>query len=154
MLFRLYLPQIIYGGIDGIVTTFAVVAGATGWNLSEKTIVILWIANLLADWCSMSIGAYLSARKEKADLHNPYIIGLTTFLSFVIIGVLSILPYIFEFWSFITSCVITGFAFVIIGLFKWYMDKGSYFFAVFQTLILGTIAASVAYYVGGFLANI
>lgn len=40
-LFRAYLPQMVYGAVDGTVTTFAVVAGATGGELSSKTIIIL-----------------------------------------------------------------------------------------------------------------
>ena len=41
ILLRTYLPQMVYGAVDGTVTTFAVVAGATGGDLSNKTIIIL-----------------------------------------------------------------------------------------------------------------
>jgi|CXWK01.1.fsa_nt_gi hypothetical protein len=40
-IFQTYLPQMVYGAVDGTVTTFAVVAGATGGDLSNKTIIIL-----------------------------------------------------------------------------------------------------------------
>ena len=40
-LLRNYLPQMVYGAVDGTVTTFAVVAGATGGELSNKTIIIM-----------------------------------------------------------------------------------------------------------------
>lgn len=59
-----YQSEFIYGGIDGSVTTFAVVAGATGAGFSTEVIVILGLANLLADGLSMSIGSYLSAKAE------------------------------------------------------------------------------------------
>jgi len=36
-----YLPEFVYGGIDGLVTTFAVVAGATGANLDLDVVLIL-----------------------------------------------------------------------------------------------------------------
>ena len=63
--FETYLPEIVYGSIDGIVTTFAVVAGASGANLGTDIIFILGLANLLADGLSMSIGSYLSKKSEK-----------------------------------------------------------------------------------------
>ena len=62
-----YQPEFVYGGIDGCVTTFAVVAGATGAHFHSNIIVILGLANLLADGLSMSIGSYLSS---KADTHH------------------------------------------------------------------------------------
>lgn len=60
-----YLGEFVYGGIDGSVTTFAVVSGAVGGSLDTSVIIILGFANLLADGFSMSIGAYLSARSEQ-----------------------------------------------------------------------------------------
>lgn len=62
--FQKYQPEFIYAGIDGSVTTFAVVAGATGANFHTNIIIILGLANLLADGLSMSIGSYLSAKAE------------------------------------------------------------------------------------------
>ena len=62
-----YLGEFVYGGIDGSVTTFAVVAGATGANLDSAIVLILGFANLLADGLSMSIGAYLSTRSEQQN---------------------------------------------------------------------------------------
>jgi VIT1/CCC1 family predicted Fe2+/Mn2+ transporter len=64
-----YLPDFVYGGIDGSVTTFAVVAGVTGASLSPTIVLILGFANLFADGFSMAVGNYLSAksRKEYSD---------------------------------------------------------------------------------------
>jgi VIT1/CCC1 family predicted Fe2+/Mn2+ transporter len=63
--FQNYLGEFVYGGIDGSVTTFAVVAGATGANLDSSVVIILGLANLLADGFAMSVGAYLSTRAEQ-----------------------------------------------------------------------------------------
>lgn len=60
-----HLGEIVYGGIDGVVTTFAVVAGAEGAGLPTSVVIILGVANLLADGFSMSVGAYLSSKSEK-----------------------------------------------------------------------------------------
>jgi len=64
-----YLPDFVYGGIDGSVTTFAIVAGVTGASLSPTIVLILGFANLFADGFSMAVGNYLStkSRKEYAE---------------------------------------------------------------------------------------
>ena len=59
-----YLGEFVYGGIDGSVTTFAVVSGAVGAGLDSSVILILGCANLLADGLAMSIGAFLSTKAE------------------------------------------------------------------------------------------
>ena len=68
--FEKYLGEFVYGGIDGCVTTFAVVAGSVGAGLDSAVIIILGFANLLADGFAMSIGAYLSTRSEKDNYHK------------------------------------------------------------------------------------
>ncbi len=65
-----WLPDFVYGGIDGSVTTFAVVAGVVGANLPVEAILILGLANLLADGFSMAIGKYLSDQAELDRIHK------------------------------------------------------------------------------------
>jgi VIT1/CCC1 family predicted Fe2+/Mn2+ transporter len=60
-----YVAEFVYGGIDGAITTFAVVAGASGANLSLSVIIILGVANLFADGFSMSVGNYFSTKAEQ-----------------------------------------------------------------------------------------
>ena len=57
-----YLPDAIYGAIDGTVTTFAILAGAVGANLPARVIIILGIANLVADGFSMAAGNFTAVR--------------------------------------------------------------------------------------------
>ncbi len=61
------LRDIVYGGIDGSVTTFAIVAGVAGAGLSPFIIVALGLANVLADGFSMAAGNYSGT---KAELDN------------------------------------------------------------------------------------
>jgi VIT1/CCC1 family predicted Fe2+/Mn2+ transporter len=63
--FQDYLGEFVYGGIDGSVTTFAVVAGSAGAGLESSIIIILGFANLIADGFAMSVGSYLSTKSEK-----------------------------------------------------------------------------------------
>ncbi len=67
-----YVAEFVYGGIDGAITTFAVVAGASGANLSLSVIIILGVANLIADGFSMSVGNYFStkAAQDNYDRHK------------------------------------------------------------------------------------
>lgn len=60
-----YIKSMVYGGLDGIVTTFAVVSGVAGASLSLKIIIIMGFSNLLADGFSMAVGDYLSSKSEK-----------------------------------------------------------------------------------------
>lgn len=59
-----YLKSAVYGGLDGIVTTFAVVAGVAGAELNAGIVLILGFANLIADGLSMAVGDYLSTKSE------------------------------------------------------------------------------------------
>ena len=59
-----YLRDWIYGGIDGTVTTFAVVSGVAGAQLSSQVVIILGLANLLADGFSMAASNYSGTKTE------------------------------------------------------------------------------------------
>lgn len=65
-----YLRDWIYGGIDGAVTTFAIVAGVVGAELSTGVVVVLGIANLLADGFSMAASNYSGTKAEIDDYHR------------------------------------------------------------------------------------
>jgi VIT1/CCC1 family predicted Fe2+/Mn2+ transporter len=60
------LRDFVYGGIDGAVTTFAIVAGVEGAGFSHLVIIALGVANVLADGFSMAAGNY-SATKTEID---------------------------------------------------------------------------------------
>lgn len=63
-----YLRDWVYGGIDGAITTFAIVAGVVGAGLSSSVIVILGLANLLADGFSMAASNYTGTKTEIDEL--------------------------------------------------------------------------------------
>lgn len=77
--FSTYLKEFVYGGNDGIVTTFAVVAGFSGANIGDHalnfsivTVLLFGLANLFADGAAMGLGNYLSIRSEKKLYRNFY----------------------------------------------------------------------------------
>ncbi len=62
-----YLRDWIYGGIDGAVTTFAIVAGVAGADLSAAVVLVLGFANLLADGFAMAASNYIGTKAERDD---------------------------------------------------------------------------------------
>jgi VIT1/CCC1 family predicted Fe2+/Mn2+ transporter len=64
---RNYLRDWIYGGIDGAVTTFAIISGVKGAHLATSVILILGFANVIADGFSMAAANYLGTRSEKDE---------------------------------------------------------------------------------------
>ncbi len=64
------LGDAVLGGVDGIVTTFAVVAGTTGGRLSVEVIIVLGFANLIADGFSMAVSNYLGTRSRHEEVER------------------------------------------------------------------------------------
>ena len=95
---RRYLPEFVYGGIDGAVTTFAVVSGVVGASLSPSIALILGFANLFGDGFSMAMSNYLSniseeelkKKQDRADKKK----ALATFFSFVVVGFIPLLSFV------------------------------------------------------------
>src|SRR5688572_23582638 len=94
-----YIGDLVYGANDGIITTFAVVAGVAGANLAPAVVVILGVANLIADGFSMATSNYLARKSEREysqkisgavilekPLIHPAKNAMVTFFSFVIAG--------------------------------------------------------------------
>jgi vacuolar iron transporter family protein len=65
-----YFRDWVYGGIDGIVTTYAIVSGVVGARLSPRIILILGSASLIADGFAMAAGEYLATRSEHEEFHH------------------------------------------------------------------------------------
>jgi VIT1/CCC1 family predicted Fe2+/Mn2+ transporter len=60
-----YVGDMVLGGLDGIITTFAVVSSVAGARLGLNVVLIMGLANLLADGFSMATGSFLSLRSER-----------------------------------------------------------------------------------------
>ncbi|MGP0059981.1 MAG: VIT1/CCC1 transporter family protein [Beijerinckiaceae bacterium] len=62
-----FLRDWIYGGIDGTITTFAIVAGVVGADLPGTVVLVLGLANLVADGFAMGAGNYSATKAESDD---------------------------------------------------------------------------------------
>jgi len=152
-----YVGNFVYGANDGIVTTFAVVAGVVGASLSPGIIVILGLANLLADGFSMGASNFLAVRTEhdlaKKDhgFQEPFENGLVTFVAFVVAGFIPLIPYIFNIFGeqqFLISSLLAGLSFFTVGVARRVITKGNLLTGGLEMLAIGGIAALVAYGVG------
>eukprot|EP01137_Pigoraptor_chileana_P004138 Opistho-2@45450 len=59
-----YIKSVVYGGLDGIITTFSVVAAVAGSDMSTGVVIVMGFANLIADGISMGFGDFLSSQAE------------------------------------------------------------------------------------------
>jgi VIT1/CCC1 family predicted Fe2+/Mn2+ transporter len=222
---KAYIGEFVYGGIDGAITTFAVVAGAAGAEAAIHWVLIFGFANLIADGFSMSVGNYFSVKSEhdNYDKHEaieyweiehlrdkeiqeireiyeakgfegalldqvvevitsndkvwvdtmmkeelemvrddktPVNTAIATFISFNIIGLIPLLSYVVTIFIeidngllFPVSCVGTAIALGIVGYMRGWVTQTGKLKAMSQTILLGGLAAFLAYYVGEVLAR-
>jgi len=147
-----------FGANDGIVTTFAVVAGAVGAGLSTDVILILGFAGLLGDGFSMGFGNYLGSKSERdvtrAD-GEKYLKSVTkpailTFISFIIAGLIPLLPFVLGLnGSFGLAVMATAVALFLVGsLLGGSVLKKHWFKWGLQMLFVGGMAATIAYVIG------
>lgn len=163
-----YLGQFVYGGIDGVVTTFAVVSATAGAGLKAGLVIVLGLANLLADGLSMGISAYLSNKSEvelKKQYHpavaSPFKKSIATFIAFVVTGFVPLVIYIADFLFdlkianlFLYASILTAATFMIVGWLKSVVTRTNIARSILETLILGIVASAVAYLIGSWLQDI
>ena len=210
-----HLKDMIYGGIDGAVTTFAIVAGVEGAGLSHGIIVALGLANILADGFSMAASNYSGTKAEfddrkriieieerhiaqnpKGELEElrqilqmrglsgdvltqatdaiaqskenwigmmltdeyglaiddpaPMRAAITTFIAFLIAGAVPLVPFVLAMPNaFAISVFATLFTFFLIGTGKSRWSQAKWWWSGSETLMIGGVAALLAYGVGG-----
>ena len=221
-----YIAEFVYGGIDGVITTFAVVAGSAGAELAVPIVLILGFANLIADGFAMSVGSYFSAKSENEsyDKHKaveyweienlrdkeveeireiyeakgfegdllkqvvdvitsddevwvdtmmkeelemikddrpPWKRGLVTFIAFNLVGFIPLSAYAFAGFIdasasdlFVVSSFSTAVALALIGTLKGLVTEQSLIKGIIETVLLGGIAAIIAFFVGDILEKL
>lgn len=215
-----YLRDWIYGGIDGAVTTFAVVSGVAGAQLAPWIILALGFANLFADGFSMAASNFLGTKAEQDDfqrlevienrhidlapegereevrqifqskgfagqdlerivqlvtsdrkrwvrtmlteeyglpgeIRSSWIAAMSTFTAFLICGLVPLFPFLFRMpHAFEISIIMTGTVFVVIGSAKSRWSTASWWRSGFTTLLVGAIAAALAYAAGVVLKSL
>lgn len=165
------LKAAVFGANDGIITTFAVVAGVAGAQLSPSTVIIMGIANLIGDGISMGVGDFLGERTEvelqeqrtgKKSHRKIWLTGWVTFVSFVIAGALPLLPYWVEAaglhlthqQQFIASVFATAFALFFVGSLRTLIIHRPWWKNGLEVLGVGSLAACAAYLFGALVKHL
>ena len=157
-----YIGDLIYGANDGIITTFAIVAGVAGAALAPRIVVVLGVANLLADGFSMAASNVLAIRSRAAverqdggEPVRPLRHGAATFGAFVVAGSVPLLAYLLpappdrRFALTVALTLLTLFA---VGAARTLVTRGRPWRDGLEMLAIGALAAAVAWGVGRFLA--
>lgn len=160
------LKSAVFGANDGIVTTFAVVAGVAGAHLSAQVVLIMGIANMVADGLAMGLGDYLGERSERQMRNSTHRVGrgvwhtgLVTFIAFILAGALPLMPYFLKTsglpiavsWQFPLSIATTAVTLFCVGALRSIFTKNSLLRGGMEMLCIGAIAAIAAYLLGGFV---
>lgn len=161
-LVRLYLPDLVYGANDGIITTFAVVTGVIGASLSERVILILGFANLIADGFSMGASNYLSRRShaEESERPEPRVAvrhALGTWIGFLTAGLVPLVAYLVPFpdgGRFALAIVLTLVTLLAVGASRTLVTRVGWLRSGAEMLLVGALAAAVAYGVGALAATL
>ena len=159
---RHYFPDLVYGANDGIITTFAVVSGVVGADLSERVILILGFANLVADGFSMGASNFLSRRSyaeaaERADRPEAARHGAATILGFVTAGTVPLLAYLVplpEAQRFPAAIVLTLATLFTVGASRAAITRLGWFRSGIEMLAVGAVAAAAAYGIGAFASTL
>jgi VIT1/CCC1 family predicted Fe2+/Mn2+ transporter len=163
---RHYVRELIYGANDGVITTFAVVAGVAGGGLSLRVVLIIGAANLIADGLSMAVGNYLAIRSHESVLEAqdlpeeetfPVRHAIATFLAFVAAGAVPLLPYTLPgvpVDRFVASITLTLGAMFVIGGLRALIANVRWWKAGLEMLGLGAVVALLAYASGGLVARL
>jgi vacuolar iron transporter family protein len=163
--FTKYLPEIVYGGSDGSVSYFTLMAGAYGAGLSIKMLIAIGVSNVFADAFSMASADYLSEDSKEGRSKSSEIKSATvTFFSFVLLGSLPLLPTIYAYSTlspssplplstFLFSTLLTLVGFTYIGYLRGRVLRRNILRTMLQSIIICSLSASVAYFIGEYLVK-
>jgi vacuolar iron transporter family protein len=163
---RHYVRDLVYGANDGVITTFAVVAGVAGGALAPAAVLIVGVANLVADGLSMGVGNYLAIRahesaREADNLPEeeaaPSRHGVATFVAFAGAGALPLLPYMLAVpptGREIASAALAMATLFAVGALRTTVTAGTWWKVGFEVLALGLIVGAAAYGAGALVAEV
>lgn len=162
---RHYIRDLVYGANDGIITTFAVVAGVAGGSLSQTAVLIVGAANLAADGLSMGVGNFVAIRAHESareadnlpeEEAHPWRHAIATFAAFVGAGAMPLVPYIVPAVTspFVASSALTLAALFGVGAARGAVTTTRWWSSGLEMLGLGVAVAAAAYGAGAFVAAV
>ena len=158
---RGFLRNFVFGAEDGLVSTVGLLAGVSFAGLGSRYIIVSGIILILVEALSMAAGAYIS-EDSSVDIitdgkKNSNLIydSVVMFFSYLLIGLIPLLPYIFIgdtrvafYWS-LGSTLLALFS---LGLFKGYFLGKPLLLNAFKIAGIGSVVVGIAVVVGLLLA--
>jgi vacuolar iron transporter family protein len=159
---RHYIRDIVYAAHDGVITTFAVVAGARGAGLGSLVVLALGLANLAADGLSMAVGNYLGIKSERAaelqDRYHEWAESVhaarhasVTWAAFALAGIVPLIPFVAGQHlsdAFRSSLVLSATALLAIGVLRARVTRQPWWRSGLEMLLVGGLAGAAAFLVG------
>ena len=154
-----YLSDVVFAASDGIVTTFAIVAGAAGASLEVRAVLVLGFANLFADGFSMASGNYLGVkseiefekakRVEASGTGSPLKHGLFTFVAFNLAGFLPLIPFVFKINPpYVASTIFVGLSLFVIGFIRSFYTKRGLVRSGIEMFTIGGFSSFISFAIG------
>lgn len=138
----------VLGAVDGLVTSFVIIAAGFTAEVSKKSTIVIGVSSLVADAFSMGVSEYLSTRHEQ-DLKNSIKTGFACFISFVTFGGVPLIAFsiantrdlqlTFSIVSFLIALTVLG------SVHGYVTNARRKLKRLFEILTLGTIAGGIAF---------
>ena len=146
------------GGVDGVITSFAIVAGTHAGELDVDTLWIIGVSSLVADGLAMGVSEYLSSSSARAKgeqleqrgetvAASPLALGVACFVSFVLCGVVPTVLYALTAGR-LAVAMFSLVELMLLGAARTRFTRERLLWGVAQTAALGAAAGAVAYGVG------
>jgi VIT1/CCC1 family predicted Fe2+/Mn2+ transporter len=147
---EVYLRPSVLGAIDGLITSFVIVASGFASNASMRVITLIGFSSLVADGISMGVSELLSSRAQNSDLtlRNASLQGLTCFAGFVSFGSMPLVGYTVGQTDLsrrlLSILLFLGFL-TIVGVLRAWVARQSVVVTVAEIVCVGSLAGGVAY---------
>ena len=158
-----YLRDMVYGALDGVITTMAILAGSQGASLSPRIGLILGLANLIGDGISMGASNYLGLRSEieqaggSVAAEAPWRHGLATVAAFIVVGSLPLAAYVVAPMTgvaiFPLAVAFSVVALLVAGVVRAVFVGKTAWRSAIEMLAVGALAGIAAYLVGRIAAS-
>jgi len=141
------------GGVDGVITSFAVVAGASAASLTTRSLFVVGVSSVIADGFSMGISEFLSSTSERRATRDeearasirPAAFGAACFSSFVACGAVPILSFVLARGSILSCAMFSLVELMLLGAARTLVTGEELLVGLVQTASLGAAAGAVAY---------
>lgn len=146
------LKPLILGSVDGLITSFVIIAGGIAGDVSKNAVMIIGFSSLFADAFSMGTSEYLSSRTQ-SSFRESILFGVACFSSFALFGAIPLLGYSFaeQDFEFTISLLLFLFSLFCVSILRTYfvsskaLTSSGICSSILEILVLGSFAGAIAY---------